>query len=686
MAGLSSPHKDIVNTTIIFWNDSFDGQQSLEYPAELQRVLRARAVDADINLPNFPDTNEESIPVSLPEFFESQSQLPAKNNTKTTSARDASYLSASQPSTRSPFFAARKSPLAQRVSISSPVRRPTPKSASTTPKPRLRHDDSQIQFAPIDSSPLPPVGESQHLTEHQKDVLARQHQNAQLFPDMSSSPLAQSTALPKALSKRLDFTSNAQMHVENVDLGTPNGLPDGHALMSDDLPSSPTPSSTKDVSQGAIDVDEEDQFDEAQTDVPSSPPRGTGEDAPAHYDEQDDDDEIVVAARTVEGTDFVADVEQQSHLHEKSQDSENIVVSSPARPLNPANIASDLPSDTQLPTIQLQLEEAAASSKIKTIANSDEDASVPRANSQPTNGTDEDTTRVENSFVAPDPADTEIDSQSNAGSQRSRGSNKRRRSKSNIHSTKKQKQSSYISQDNDDDIGEEIVVASSQRSSSPIAYTASPGPSPEKKSKPQSFEEDLVVVNADSQAIDMGPPAKRRPGRPKKLSGTLKRSSSQLSDASVASDAVSSSFVKGTPTKSSKRQRMSSVEDARASQTPREAVPSSQVKKASPSVVIQTRKRKANSDLQLSQTNDKTDDVDTPDLQLQVESSAVAPTTPGTTRQVERPILTPKSILRRLKDALTDLKGMVLGEREEREFDDVLFEFRREVHEAGRRG
>ena len=53
-------------------------------------------------------------------------------------------------------------------------------------------------------------------------------------------------------------------------------------------------------------------------------------------------------------------------------------------------------------------------------------------------------------------------------------------------------------QGEDGDIGEEIVVASSQRSSSPVHYTASPDQSPEKK--PDTTEQDSSGVNDDSQS------------------------------------------------------------------------------------------------------------------------------------------------------------------------------------------
>lgn len=60
----------------------------------------------------------------------------------------------------------------------------------STPPRRLRHDDSQIHFAAIDSSPVgSDFVDSQLLTERQKEVNARQHQDAlAMFSDLRSSP------------------------------------------------------------------------------------------------------------------------------------------------------------------------------------------------------------------------------------------------------------------------------------------------------------------------------------------------------------------------------------------------------------------------------------------------------------------------------------------------------------------
>lgn len=52
----------------------------------------------------------------------------------------------------------------------------------------------------------------------------------------------------------------------------------------------------------------------------------------------------------------------------------------------------------------------------------------------------------------------------------------------------------------------------------------------------------------------------------------------------------------------------------------------------------------------------------------------------------ERVILTPRSILGRIRRMISDCSQMVLGREEEREIDDAMFDLRRAVHSAGRRG
>lgn len=70
------------------------------------------------------------------------------------------------------------------------------KPTKRTSTPRLRHDNSQIQFTLVaSSSPIPEDG-SQHLTERQKEVRERQRETEAIYSDMrtSSPPLAKESS------------------------------------------------------------------------------------------------------------------------------------------------------------------------------------------------------------------------------------------------------------------------------------------------------------------------------------------------------------------------------------------------------------------------------------------------------------------------------------------------------------
>lgn len=131
----------------------------------------------------------------------------------------------------------------------------------TTPKARLRHDDSQIQFAAIGSSPLQPeLVESQYLTDRQKEVKERQAREAPaMFPEIGSSPRNISRpidyVLPNFVLKSTQIPTPISAIQEDA---SPMDLPD--VLMNEFLGSSPTPSSKKSNDRRSED------------DPPSSPP------------------------------------------------------------------------------------------------------------------------------------------------------------------------------------------------------------------------------------------------------------------------------------------------------------------------------------------------------------------------------------------------------------------------------
>lgn len=82
-------------------------------------------------------------------------------------------------------------------------------SSRLTPKVRLRHDNSQIQFEPIVSSPTNPfVQESQVLTERQKEMAERQRVTKNIFSDLGSTPRQESSSSVPHPQLQLDASTN----------------------------------------------------------------------------------------------------------------------------------------------------------------------------------------------------------------------------------------------------------------------------------------------------------------------------------------------------------------------------------------------------------------------------------------------------------------------------------------------
>lgn len=143
-----------------------------------------------------------------------------------------------------PFAALASSPNATAAIPKSP--RSARRLVKTTPKARLRHDDSQIRFAAVESSPLAhePV-ESQYLTDRQKEVKERQcREAAAMFPDIRSSPKSASRPKEYSLPRLIFEPSKSDPSMTTGDDGTSPLFPPD-VLMNDFLGSSPTPSSSK---------------------------------------------------------------------------------------------------------------------------------------------------------------------------------------------------------------------------------------------------------------------------------------------------------------------------------------------------------------------------------------------------------------------------------------------------------
>lgn len=113
----------------------------------------------------------------------------------------------------------------------------------TTPKARLRHEDSQIHFAAIDSSPLQPDElESQMLTDRQKEVRQRQLLEATtIFPDLGFLPKSTDHVSHESMP-RLNFADNGKSSSPILSGDEATGSPAQYVL-ADFMGSSPTPRS-----------------------------------------------------------------------------------------------------------------------------------------------------------------------------------------------------------------------------------------------------------------------------------------------------------------------------------------------------------------------------------------------------------------------------------------------------------
>lgn len=192
-AGLLSSRRTIANATIDLWNKSISQTDGVECPQSLLNVLARYRGVADINLPPGAELSQEEVrstrfpfqslltlrEISPPDFIDSQTGPSLKE------VRPSHRLSILSPARRPA-----RSPLRH-------LRGPgedTPRSEASlpqqrTPRSKLRHEDSQIEFQAIDSSPPNDNDQdSQMLTDRQREVRERQRDEGALFPDIRSSP------------------------------------------------------------------------------------------------------------------------------------------------------------------------------------------------------------------------------------------------------------------------------------------------------------------------------------------------------------------------------------------------------------------------------------------------------------------------------------------------------------------
>ncbi|KAK0102786.1 hypothetical protein ONS95_006383 [Cadophora gregata] len=262
-AGLNSRHASRVSGTIVFWNTSFGScEKPFEYPENVkQALLRLRAV-ADVQIPYLPESVEEESSADQRQpidFMETQDDSYGMS-----SIPNESIMRLMRQSTPQVIIESRRSMSLKRSRDNTPEssRR---KSRKRDVTPRFRHDDSQVQFEAVESSPMADrVVDSQLLTDKQKETKERQHAEQSMFPDLRSTPLSRekSTRKPEEAEMELPTHQSSQLRTKPAEeRQTTPTLP----IPSDDdgyVASSPTP--TRSI-RGEPEV-------EPEIDPPSSPP------------------------------------------------------------------------------------------------------------------------------------------------------------------------------------------------------------------------------------------------------------------------------------------------------------------------------------------------------------------------------------------------------------------------------
>ncbi|KAK4158800.1 putative telomere length regulator protein rif1 [Cladorrhinum sp. PSN259] len=251
-ASFTSCHRSIVNSSVTLWNRLFEKTEQLDYPDDLKATLVQLQLHADIVLPGLESGSSEFV-ARQRTFIDSfdDFDLPRVHSTRSSSRRTTPRPASSN--SKSPVAFKLAAPGNQRLG-SSPVRKAATSNRRKSP-PRLRHDDSQILFASIDTSPAQVDAlESQVLTERQKEVRERQRENAALFPEIRSSPGKSKDSAGHADHPQISLPENTSVR----HAATPE--PDG--TFDDYVSSTPTPRRGQPML-----IPEHDM-----TDPPSSPP------------------------------------------------------------------------------------------------------------------------------------------------------------------------------------------------------------------------------------------------------------------------------------------------------------------------------------------------------------------------------------------------------------------------------
>ncbi|KXJ86254.1 Rap1-interacting factor 1 N terminal-domain-containing protein [Microdochium bolleyi] len=261
-AVFQSNHRNYVLSAVAMWNEAFENADAIEYPEKLETVLRGLQPYVDIILPGL-QASDQAGAMQEPKFLDSQhdidnADIPVASAVPSSMEVSSDVLNHGKPSSRpsSPAELVRLSFPATRSGNVTPRRSLRRRSGRHDIAARLRHDDSQIHFAAIESSSPNHDTESQHLTERQQEVRERQRDTSALFPELRSST-SEDIELQDA-EPRLPVPDSDHPEPEQA------ATPEANQAFNDLVSSTPTPRR----GQTALVIVDQYELDE----VPSSPP------------------------------------------------------------------------------------------------------------------------------------------------------------------------------------------------------------------------------------------------------------------------------------------------------------------------------------------------------------------------------------------------------------------------------
>jgi len=254
-ASLDSAHRHIANSCVCLWNGLFEHAKDLDYPEQLKVALSRLQPHVDIILPGL-EVPSGDYAGQQPMFMGSVDDISLPRLPSTASSRKGTPRPVSSRAMSPELGSFDVNPKQQHRST--PGHKTSEVSRHRT-TPRLRHDDSQVQFAPINTSPDQQQLESQILTERQKEVRERQKETATLFSEIRSSPGSKGK---EAVPTRQSQVSSPQLPSRAREVATPE--PEG--AFDSFVSSTPTPRRGQPVA-----IPEHDM-----PDLPSSPPEPRG--------------------------------------------------------------------------------------------------------------------------------------------------------------------------------------------------------------------------------------------------------------------------------------------------------------------------------------------------------------------------------------------------------------------------